>query len=47
MIKGLVRQDDTDGRYFVNILRLIRMAMDYEKEPRLISVPFASTSINT
>lgn len=33
MIKGLVRRDETDGLYFVNILRLIRMAMDYEKEP--------------
>jgi len=33
IIKGFVHQDETDGYYFVNILRTLRMAMEYEKEP--------------
>jgi len=33
IIKRFVRQDEADGVYFVNILRVVRMAMDYEKQP--------------
>lgn len=33
IIKGLVRQDEADGLYFVNILRVLRMSMEFEKEP--------------
>jgi hypothetical protein len=28
-----VRQDETDVFYFVNILRVLRMTVEYEKEP--------------
>jgi hypothetical protein len=30
---GLVRPDETDGLYFVNILRVLRLSMEFEKEP--------------
>lgn len=33
IIKGFVRRDESDGFYFVNILRVLRMSMYYEKEP--------------
>ncbi|MCL4503513.1 MAG: hypothetical protein M1438_16935 [Deltaproteobacteria bacterium] len=33
IIKGFVRQDEIDGFYYVNILRVLRMAMSFEKEP--------------
>jgi hypothetical protein len=33
IIKGFVRQDETDGLYFVNILRVLRLSMEFEKEP--------------
>ena len=33
MIKGFVRRDETDGFYYVNILRVLRMSTEFEKEP--------------
>jgi len=33
IFKRFVRQDEADSLYFVNILRVLRMAMDYEKQP--------------
>jgi hypothetical protein len=33
IIKGFVHQDETDGLYFVNILRVLRLSMEFEKEP--------------
>ena len=33
IIKGFVHQDETDGIYYVNFLRVLRMAMAFEKEP--------------
>lgn len=33
IFKRFVRRDEADGSYFVNILRVLRMSMDYEKVP--------------
>jgi len=33
IFKRFTRQDETDGVYFVNILRVLRLAMDYQSEP--------------
>jgi hypothetical protein len=33
IIKGFVRRDEADGLYFVNILRVLRMSMEFEQEP--------------
>lgn len=33
IIKGFVRQDETDGLYFLYILGALRLAMEFEKEP--------------
>lgn len=33
IFKRFVHQDEADEAYFVNILRVLRMAMDYEKQP--------------